>query len=135
ASLEWDKNDIEMPRGKVLEKCREKRYEVLLKLCEENGIDLLLTGHNLDDDISTMFYRSAHQSGLDGYASMKSTSGFPVSHSSTKFLGHPLLQIPKARLIETCKAAGLVWNEDPSNQDLERRRNGALAALHDLQMT
>jgi len=128
----WDA----LTKGKMLEKTRNMRYEALLQACRKWEVPLLMTAHTLDDDVITMFYRMAHQSGIDGMAGMKRVGVFPVgdptSHSAAAsrfFLGHPLLSIPKARLDATCKAASLPIVQDASNNDMDFRRNAISRAL------
>ena len=117
----WDS----LTKGKLLEKTRQLRFEALFKACRRHDIPLLLTGHNLDDDIVTMFYRMAHLSGIDGLGSMKAAAVFPVANAAASkfFVGHPLLDIPKARLSKTCEHAQLEPVLDRSNLDLDFRRN------------
>lgn len=121
--------------GKLMIKSREMRYKILFNVCKNSGIPLLLTGHNLEDDIVTMFYRISRMSGLDGMAGMKKASTFPFAapDSDSTFILRPLLTVPKSRLINTCLNRGMNWTYDKSNDDLSFRRNECLQALVDLQ--
>lgn len=131
--LDWTQVYREgLTKGKLQEMARDMRYLALFKECKRIRSPLLLTAHNLDDDIVTMFQRLAHQSGIDGLAGMKEIIPFPVQgqmSSGNFFLGRPLLQVPKARLLATCEAAGVDCIRDLSNSDLTFRRNGVLSAL------
>ena len=121
--------------GKLMMQSREKRYRALFDECKRNNIPLLLTGHNLEDDIVTMFYRISRMSGLDGLAAMKITSTFPFPAPGLDsfFILRPFLSTPKRQLIETCLERGLNWTYDQSNDDLSFRRNECLQALLELQ--
>lgn len=121
--------------GKVMMKSREKRYKALFEMCKNENIPLLLTGHNLEDDIVTMFYRISRMSGLDGLAGMKQVSTFPFAapNSDSTFILRPLLSVPKQCLINTCIEREINWNHDQSNDDLSFRRNECLQALIQLQ--
>ena len=79
--------------GKTQVLCREERYRVLLELCEEQKVDLLMTGHHLNDQIGinlsphtwllhktalifpvlleTFLYRMARSSGITGLAGIR----------------------------------------------------------------
>lgn len=121
--------------GKLMSITRDMRYRALLDECKRYNSQLLLTGHNLEDDIVTMFYRISRMSGLDGLGGMKKVSIFPFASESAEscFIMRPFLEIPKARLINTCIDRGVSWTQDESNNDLSFKRNECLQALIDLQ--
>jgi tRNA(Ile)-lysidine synthetase-like protein len=134
--LKWEASELlNLSKGQLQEKLREKRQRALLSACRKNGIKLLLTGHNLEDDIVTMWYRMSHGSGIDGLAGMKFLSTFPLTDkfAGGHFLGHPLLDIPKERLFKTCEEMGLKINHDKSNEDLDFNRNSLQSTLVELQ--
>ncbi len=132
--IEWPQQQLPSETRLMMES-REKRYRALLAACSEQNISVLLTGHNLEDDLVTMFYRISHQSGLDGIAGMKvaTTFPYPASNAANCFILRPLLAIPKARLVETCKDLNVSWTHDRSNDNLNFRRNETLQTLIDLQ--
>jgi tRNA(Ile)-lysidine synthetase-like protein len=121
--------------GKLMMHSREKRYRALFDECKRNNIPLLITGHNLEDDIVTMLYRVSRMSGLDGLAGMKSASTFPfpAPGSDSFFILRPFLKTPKYQLINTCLERGVKWTHDKSNDNLNFRRNECLQALLELQ--
>lgn len=126
---------ISMLPGKVMMQSRENRYRAMFDSCKNEGIPLLLTGHNLEDDIITMFYRISRMSGIDGLAGMKQITTFPFSapESDAHFILRPLLTVPKLRLVNTCIERGITWTTDTSNDDLSFRRNECLRSLIELQ--
>ncbi len=96
---------------------RQARYAALMAACVEAGLaDLLIAQHALDQ-AETVQLREASGTGEAGRAGM-ACLGFqgPVR------LIRPLLSVPPARLRATLLAAGVVWVEDPSNQDLRTPR-------------
>lgn len=136
--LKWNDQrpeELSIPSGRIMMQSRENRYRSLFDACKKGDIPLLLTGHNLEDDIITMFYRISRMSGLDGLAGMKLVTTFPFAaqDSDSTFILRPLLPVPKLRLINTCLERGISWTEDRSNDDLGFRRNECLHALIDLQ--
>lgn len=115
-------------KSKLQMKARENRHQIMNEICNEKGIPLLLTGHHLEDDLTGFFYRFSRRSGLEGLASQKPYSSLPIfsrgSFLQNILLGHPLLQIPKARLLATCEANGYSdWITDLGNSDADFMRN------------
>lgn len=136
--LSWNNQvseQVSMIPGKLMLRSRENRYRVLFDECKKNNIPLLLTGHNLEDDIVTMFYRISRMSGLDGLAGMKSASTFPfpAPGSDSIFILRPFLNVPKHQLISTCTERGIEWTHDQSNDDTSFRRNECLQSLIEIQ--
>lgn len=133
--MDWSRFVIDqVSKGKLQEWSRELRYEALFHACFKNRIPLLLTAHNLDDDVVTMLYRMGHLSGLDGIAGMKAMCSFPIknSYASQYFIGRPLLTITKNRLLATCQDWKLQYNLDKCNEDLDFRRNSVRKCLETL---
>lgn len=97
--VEWKDVPLKcQTKGKLQNLARQRRYELLLTSCLQDDVRILLTAHNLDDDLATMIYRMSHMSGIEGIASMKPISPFPLLHipeSSSVFVGRPLLGISK----------------------------------------
>lgn len=91
---------------------RAARYALLTAACREAGVLHLALAHHRDDQAETVLQRQASGSGPDGLAGMAA-----VSERSEVRLIRPLLPVPKARLVATCRAAGLPFIEDPSNRD------------------
>lgn len=136
--LSWDDEvspHMSLIPGKIMVKSRENRYRALYEACKASNISLLMTGHNLEDDIVTMFFRFSRMSGIDGLAGMKQATIFPFAapDSDSKFILRPLLTVPKSQLITTCLERNISWTRDGSNDDLSFRRNECLQALIQLQ--
>lgn len=118
---------------RIQELAREKRYSLLFRLCQQLGIEVLMTGHHFNDQLGkkveggmstapsilpslpqeTFVHRLSKGSGIDGLACMvPSTTTF---HYPTIHLVRPLLQCSKVSLEALCREQGLGWVEDPSN--------------------
>jgi tRNA(Ile)-lysidine synthase len=70
---------------------RNARYEALISYCKKYKVNVLLTAHNLEDQVETFFIRLSRGSGLKGLSSMK-----PLSKIDTKVnLFRPLLDRKK----------------------------------------
>lgn len=104
------------PNTGVQAAARELRYNLLFQhISQRADIRLptaLLTAHHRDDLAETVLMRLARGAGTDGLAAIPSVTVRGDIH-----LIRPLLNIPKARLVETLQALGVQWHEDPSNQN------------------
>jgi tRNA(Ile)-lysidine synthase len=109
AILTWEGRK---PSTRIQERARAARYALLHRRMREIAAVLLVTAHTLDDQAETVLMRMAHGSGLAGLAGMR-------FFSEREGLAHarPLLGIPKARLVATCRINGWPFLEDPSNRD------------------
>tara|TARA_B100001063_G_scaffold103153_1_gene96264 strand:+ start:173 stop:1192 length:1020 start_codon:yes stop_codon:yes gene_type:complete len=97
---------------------RNIRYDILSNYCKKNNIKVILTGHNLEDQVETFLIRLSRGSGLKGLSAMK-----PVSKINTQVsLFRPLLDIKKQFLIKISKNIFGKYFKDPSNKDLKYLR-------------
>lgn len=114
-------------------RARAARYDLMAAYCHANDIPALVTAHTQDDQAETFLMRLKRGSGLDGLAAIPERgawAGIAVLR--------PLLDMPKARLVATLDAAGIVFVSDPSNIDprFERARvRGSAKALEQLGLT
>jgi tRNA(Ile)-lysidine synthase len=91
---------------------RNVRYNVLINYCKKNKVNILLTGHNLEDQVETFLIRLSRGSGLRGLSSMK-----PLSKINSQVnLYRPLLDIKKNFLIKISKNTFGKYFKDPSNK-------------------
>jgi len=91
---------------------RNVRYDILASFCKKNGVKVLLTGHNLEDQVETFFIRLSRGSGLKGLSSMK-----PLSRINSQVsLFRPLLDTKKKFLIKISKNIFGTYFQDPSNK-------------------
>jgi tRNA(Ile)-lysidine synthase len=91
---------------------RNARYRLLVDAAHKAKVRHILTAHTLDDQAETVLFRLARGSGLSGLAAMTRTTGL----GDCKLI-RPLLEMSKARLIATLKAADIPFADDPSNRD------------------
>jgi tRNA(Ile)-lysidine synthase len=105
------------PNSGLQAAARAARYRLLAGEAARAGFAHVVTAHTLDDQAETLLFRLARGSGLTGLAGMAAISTLPAGGARGMFLLRPLLGIPKTRLIATLKAAGIHYNDDPSNHD------------------
>src|SRR5262249_2927341 len=120
------------PKTGLQEAARIARYRLLAEVAAGAGYAHILTAHTLDDQAETVLFRLARGSGLMGLAGMAHASPLPVGADRIGFLLRPLLHIPKARLVATLRAAGIVYSDDPSNSDPRFTRTRLRALMPDL---
>lgn len=117
------------PRHGVQNAAREARYRLMEDWCRARDVGWLLLAHHRDDQAETLLLRLARGSGLRGLAGMAPTAPPLTPEGDLPIRARPLLDMPKSRLIATCKAAGQAWIEDPANRDPAHARTRARALL------
>jgi tRNA(Ile)-lysidine synthase len=131
------------PTTALQETARVARYRLIAAAADRAHASCVLTAHTLDDQAETILFRMARGSGLTGLAGMARMRplvmpdaqpsaghrrGKPEPGASV-FLVRPLLDVAKARLVATLRAANIPCADDPSNRDprFTRTRLRALA--------
>lgn len=109
------------PKTGVQEAARHARYALLGKVANAVGAKHILTAHTLDDQAETVFFRLARGSGITGLGAMRRSGPLPNGRigaaDAAPAIVRPLLDLPKARLVATLKAAKIGFVTDPSNRD------------------
>jgi tRNA(Ile)-lysidine synthase len=96
----------------IQSEARIARYDILSSYCKKNRVKVLLTAHNLEDQVETFFIRLSRGSGLRGLAAMK-----PLSKLNNQVsLFRPLLDTKKKFLIKISKNIFGTYFKDPSNK-------------------
>ncbi|MDG6095365.1 tRNA lysidine(34) synthetase TilS [Acetobacter sp. AN02] len=101
-----------LPGPGIAARARRARYEALFRACREAGATSLLLGHQADDQAETVVIRQETHSGPDGLAAMA-----VVSWGADVRLVRPLLGESRAGLRDLLRAAGVSWEDDPSNEN------------------
>ena len=91
---------------------RNIRYDILSRYCKKNDVKVLLTAHNLEDQVETFLIRLSRGSGLRGLSAMKNLSKV----NSEVSLFRPLLDVKKKYLIKISKNIFGTYFQDPSNK-------------------
>lgn len=122
------------PSAGLQNAARLARYHLLGSAARKASAAHILTAHTLDDQAETVLIRMSRGSGLTGLGAMTRMAMLPVEKERSITLVRPLLDISKARLIATLRAAKIVYAEDPSNRDPKFARvrlRGLMNALAD----
>ncbi len=104
------------PTTGLQQAARVARYKLLSEQARKDKAAHILTAHTLDDQAETVLIRMSRGSGLRGLAAMQRLSRLDSSEPPLQIV-RPLLDVPKARLIATLKAAKIPYADDPSNRD------------------
>lgn len=105
------------PKTGLQAAARQARYCLLAQAAEEAGAHQVLTAHTRDDQAETVMIRLVRGSGVAGLGAMARVVPLPTSRERGIVLVRPLLDVPKARLLATLRAARIPFADDPSNQD------------------
>jgi tRNA(Ile)-lysidine synthase len=105
------------PKTGLQQAARAARYRLLAQAAYQAGASHVLTAHTLDDQAETVLIRMTRGSGVTGLGAMARVAALPGDRAGRVQLVRPLLDIPKARLMATLKAAKIPFADDPSNRD------------------
>jgi tRNA(Ile)-lysidine synthase len=116
------------PPGNLQAWARDQRYGEAARLLAERGGDAA-AGHTASDQVETVLYRLAASPGRRALLGMAAREGRLV---------RPLLGVSREQTAAHCRARGLAWREDASNESPQFARNRlrrellpALRSLHD----
>lgn len=114
-ALIWAHEDV--PESRVQERARAARYALMGELMARINVRDLFLGHHMDDQAETFLFRLAKGSGIDGLGGMRLRQPFSLRGEGLEdgVLCRPLLDIPKACLVETCEQNSISYVCDPTN--------------------
>jgi tRNA(Ile)-lysidine synthase len=107
------------PAGNVQGWARDVRYAAALRLAERLDADVAV-GHTATDQVETVLYRLAASPGRRALLGMRERDGRVI---------RPLLHLTREETAAHCRARGLPWVEDASNDSAAYARNRARAGL------
>ncbi|MBW7871064.1 MAG: tRNA lysidine(34) synthetase TilS [Flavobacteriia bacterium] len=93
---------------------RELRYDWFEQLIDENGFDLLLTAHHLDDSVETFLINLSRGSGIAGLLGIQ-------KHNQKIF--RPLLNYSKKEIVDFAVENNIAWRDDRTNLETVYARN------------
>ena len=100
---------------------RQVRHDFLARTAKRVGAGKVILAHHADDQVELFFLRLFRGSGSDGLAGMKWHNPSPANPDID--LVRPLLDIPKASLLEYASEHKVAFREDATNADLDIPRN------------
>ena len=105
---------------------RAQRYAIATAYARQQRAVLLL-GQHAGDQAETVWMRLKRGSGLAGLAGMR-----PLVRRDGVVILRPLLGFQRQELEQICWHAGVTWETDPSNSDLQFERVQVRAALAEM---
>ncbi|MEX2043353.1 MAG: tRNA lysidine(34) synthetase TilS, partial [Patescibacteria group bacterium] len=102
------------PGGNMEARAREARYRWLESVRKRRKADFVVTAHQADDQVETLFLHLARGSGLQGLSGMRMLSG--------KVL-RPLLAVPRSHVVRYARSRKLRFRRDPTNRSVRIARN------------
>ena len=105
------------PNTGLQEAARVARYRLLADAARTANAAHILTAHTRDDQAETVLIRMSRGSGMSGLAAMTRISTVPGEGEGQIKLVRPLLDVPKARLVDSLRVAKIPYADDPSNRD------------------
>lgn len=113
------KVSVDQNNGLGLEaNAREARYQVFSQQALTG--DILFLAHHQGDNAETFLHHACRGSGPKGLAGMAPVQW--LNHHSYALM-RPLLEVSPHFIQEYASSLSLTWVEDPSNQDIQFRRN------------
>ncbi len=115
-SMDEDPRPMARSRGAGLEEAaRNLRHEFFRKILKENNhLHCVATGHHRDDQAETVIMRLFRGTGPDGMAGIRPVSGQVI---------HPLLDVPRRRILAWLENLGQPWRTDATNLDGDNTRS------------
>ncbi len=102
----------------IEEQARAVRYEFFESLMDQHHIPLLATAHNADDNAETVLFHLTRGSGLGGMRGIPPTRPF-----GNGLIIRPLLHVAKKDILDFCRAEGVTYVTDRTNEDISYARN------------
>ena len=113
--LPFEIGELELGRGASETSARRARYAWLEATGKRLGADWLVTAHHQDDQVETILLRVLRGSGPAGLAGIPSRT--------RRGLIRPLLDFTHGELVAHARERGLVFHEDPANEDPRHLRS------------
>jgi tRNA(Ile)-lysidine synthase len=101
------------PQENVESWARRNRYDFLGRIRHGNGLDFIVTAHQLDDVVETFLLRLLSNRDYNGIEEL----------CDRRHLLRPLLEVRKKELELYCESKGIPFIFDESNNDVSRLRN------------
>ncbi|MCR4917509.1 MAG: tRNA lysidine(34) synthetase TilS [Alphaproteobacteria bacterium] len=102
----------EKPKTGLEDAARIARYKMMTDFCHENGIGIIVTAHQADDQIETFLMNLGRGSGIYGLAAMRGESEI----NGIKII-RPLLNVFRHELQEYCDKNSIKYFSDEMNFD------------------
>ncbi len=110
-----EKVNVELSGSGTEAAARDARYQAFEKVRISQAAELVLLGHNLEDQAETVLLGLARGSGLSALAGMD-------AFDPARAIARPLLGLTRDSLRQACLDQGLEFWDDPHNEDAQYLR-------------
>jgi tRNA(Ile)-lysidine synthase len=110
-----EKVNVELSGSGMEAAARDARYQAFEKVRISQAAELVLLGHNLEDQAETVLLGLARGSGLSALAGMD-------AFDPARAIARPLLGLTRDSLRQACLDQGLEFWDDPHNEDTQYLR-------------
>ena len=107
----------EKPESNIEDAARKARYALMGKWCQKNNAKFLSVAHTRDDVAETFLLRLGRGSGVDGLSAMRALAPYPMDGFTELGIARPLLDFGREELRSYLEKEGIVWLEDPMNEN------------------
>lgn len=111
-------------KGNLMAAARKARYDLLTDWGQANGIGMIALGHTANDQAETLLMRLARGAGVDGLSAMAQRR----IDNGIVWL-RPLLSVHRRDLRHYLQDRGVLWVDDPTNEDRDFERIRARDAI------
>lgn len=112
--------------GKSLEEAaRDARYSFFETVMKKEGISVIATAHNADDNAETVLFRLIRGASLDGICGIRTERELAPGLTIVR----PILAFPKRDIIGYCEENGLGYVTDSTNACIDYPRNRIRARI------
>lgn len=101
-----------LPKSNLESAARDARYKLMTGWCRDNGVDVLMTAHQADDQIETFLMNLGRGSGVYGLAAMRAET----VRDGVRIV-RPLLDISRGDLEQYCAGNNIKYFNDEMNGD------------------
>jgi tRNA(Ile)-lysidine synthetase-like protein len=110
-------------RGNVAANARRLRYDQLAIAAIDAGARFIAVAHQADDQLETMLMALCRDGGVSRLGGLRWRRRLRSTGAAADlWLVRPLLEATHADCADLCRAAGIAWREDPTNQDVSTAR-------------
>jgi tRNA(Ile)-lysidine synthase len=102
--------EVELSGNGMEAAARDARYQAFEKVRISQAADLVLLGHNLEDQAETVLLALSRGSGLSALAGMD-------SYDPARAIARPLIGLSRSSLRVACEDQGLTFWDDPHNEN------------------
>jgi len=103
---------------------REARYQFFESLLQRQALDVVATGHTMDDQAETVLMRVLRGAGSKGLSGIYPRKAIKCCDGKeARYIVRPLLAVRRAEVRAYLQSLNQCWREDATNADLQYARN------------